>query len=96
MYDLSIRPDAQNDIQEVVDYYDEISQELADDFLNELDACMEEITKLPKAHQKRFGDIRAVFLKRFSFGVFYKIYEKEVVVIAVLHTSRNPDIWKRR
>lgn len=94
MYNLSLRPSAKDDIQDIVDYYDEVSVRLADDFLNELDDCIEKIRKMPKAYQKRFHNIRAVFLKRFSIGVFYKVYGKRVVIIAVLHASRNPEIWK--
>ncbi|NOX84588.1 MAG: type II toxin-antitoxin system RelE/ParE family toxin [Chlorobi bacterium] len=96
MHSLSIRPAAKNDIQDIVDYYDNLSPKLTDNFLNELDTCIEDIRKMPKAYQKRFHEIRVIFLKRFPFGVFYKMYGKKVVVIAVLHTSRNPEIWKKR
>lgn len=96
MANFSTRPLAQQDIQEVVDYYDELNPKLADSFLAELEQCYNKIKQVPEGYHKRLGNIRAAFLKKFPFGVYYKIYGEKIVVIAILHTSRNPSIWKKR
>ncbi|MDB4290003.1 type II toxin-antitoxin system RelE/ParE family toxin [Flavobacteriaceae bacterium] len=96
MANFYTRPLAQQDIQEVIDYYDELSPKLADSFLAELEQCYNKIKQAPEGYQKRLGNIRAAFLKKFPFGVYYKIYGEKIVVIAILHTSRNPSIWKKR
>ncbi|MBA6151982.1 type II toxin-antitoxin system RelE/ParE family toxin [Gelidibacter maritimus] len=95
MHRLSFRPLAKDDIQNIIDYYDLINPKLADAFLLELEDSILHIKSRPEAFQKRFGEIRLVFLK-FKFGVFYKMYEEKIVVIAILHTSRDPMIWKKR
>jgi plasmid stabilization system protein ParE len=51
---------------------------------------------MPEARQKRLGHIRVSFLKRFKYGVYYKIYGYRVIIIAVLHNSRDPEIWQNR
>jgi len=51
---------------------------------------------MPNSCQKRLGDIRVSFLKRFSNGVYFKIYDTEISIIAILHTSQNPEIWAKR
>ena len=96
MLNFFTRPLAQQDIQEIVDYYDQINPKFADSFLTELEQCYDKIKQIPEGHQKRLGNIRATFLKNFPIGVYYKIYGKKITVIAVLHTSRNPKIWKKR
>lgn len=96
MHKLTFRPFAQEDVQNIVEYYDEITPKLSDLFLSELDDAINHIKNEPKAFQKRVGEVRIVFLKRFKFGVFYKMYNQKIVVIAVLHTSQNPEIWKNR
>jgi len=96
MANFSTRPLAQQDIQEVVDYYDDINPKLADSFLVELEQCYNKINQIPEGYQKRLGNIRVAFLKNFPFGVYYKIYGEKIVVIAVLHTSKNPKVWKER
>ena len=96
MANFSTRPLAQQDIQEVVDYYDDINPKLADSFLVELEQCYNKIKQIPEGFQKRLGNIRTAFLKNFPFGVYYKIYGGKIVVIAILHTSKNPAIWKKQ
>ena len=95
MYSLSLRPSAQKDIQQIVSYYDDINPLLSDRFLDEVYASLYLIESHPEGCQKRLGEIRMAFLKNFSFGIHYKIYNAKVVVISVLHTSRSPKKWLR-
>lgn len=41
---------------------------------------------------KRKG-CRAAGVKKFPFLIYYKLLPSSIVVITVLHTSRNPDTW---
>jgi hypothetical protein len=36
------------------------------------------------------------FVRPFPFGLIYKIKEKKIIVIAVMHLSRKPGYWKKR
>ena len=96
MYQLTFLPIAKIDIQEIVEYYDDINSILANAFLSELEQTKSFIQMMPEACQKRLGDVRVLFLKRFRYGVYFKIYDKRIVIMAILHTSRNPKIWKKR
>ncbi|EDM45484.1 hypothetical protein SCB49_06742 [unidentified eubacterium SCB49] len=79
-----------------IGFYDGLDNRLSENFIAELEVCILHISKNPEAFQKRIEDARIVYLKSFSYGVFYKIYSSEIRIIAILHTSRNPDIWKTR
>lgn len=96
MYKVSFRPLANSDLVEIIEFYDTLSNNLSENFIAELDICVQVLSKNPQAFQKRIEDARIVYLKSFSYGVFYKIYNKEVRIIAILHTSRDPKIWKKR
>jgi plasmid stabilization system protein ParE len=98
MYKLVFQPLAFTDIQEITSYYDLITPQLADAFLMELENTKKHITKMPESSSLKLGNIRVVFLKRFKYGVYFKIYPKLKIVniIAIIHTSRNPNIWKKR
>ncbi|GEQ84726.1 hypothetical protein ULMS_02340 [Patiriisocius marinistellae] len=96
MHKVSIRPLALADIDNIVDFYNDLNNTLSEDLISELDICIHTISKNPQAFQKRIEDARIIYLKRFPYGIFYKIYPKEVRIIAVIHTSRNPNIWKKR
>ena len=94
MYKFSVRPSVYKNIQKAVDYYDDIDPELGEAFLDEINASFEQIQQIPQGYQKRLGDLRLAFLKKFPFGISYKLYDKLIVVIAVFHKSQDPENWK--
>jgi hypothetical protein len=40
--------------------------------------------------------VRRALLRRFPFGVFYRAEPSRIVVIGILHGSRDPKVWKGR
>ena len=50
----------------------------------------------PFAYAQIHLEIRRILTKKFNHALFYHINEdeKQIVIIAVLHTSQNPEIWK--
>lgn len=97
MYQLKIRQLAQIDIQEIVDYYDDISSKISDKFLDNLYKELSFLEAKPKSFQIKYKTTRVRYVKGFSFGIHYRILNESVVeVLAVLHTSRNPKIWNKR
>ena len=52
MYNLRFRPLANNDIQEIVDYYDSLNPQLSEVFLKELGEIVKHIQNMPKSYQK--------------------------------------------
>jgi len=35
-------------------------------------------------------------MRRFPFGIYYRIEQSHIVVLAVLHGSRHPRRWRER
>jgi len=88
-YKLIIKPGAELDITEALDWYEE-NTELSPELLTEIDEVLTRIETNPDNFQKRYKDIRIVFTDRFRYGVHYTVEDKIVYVQAVLHTSRKP------
>lgn len=40
--------------------------------------------------------VRCHLRKRFPFGIYYTIEDDYILIIAVMHMSRNPGYWKSR
>lgn len=34
-------------------------------------------------------------MRRFPYSLYYRELQGEVVVVAVVHTRRHPDVWRR-
>jgi len=40
--------------------------------------------------------VRRKLLRRFPYGVFFVLQDDEVIVIAIMHTRRQPNEWRSR
>lgn len=65
-------------------------------FLNELDEVFQRIQENPQQFPRLEGDVRCALLCRFPYGVYFLAQSEEVIVLAVLHLQRHPDMWKSR
>ena len=89
---LIVHPEADEEIQAAVRYYEGSRPGLGDDFLAELRTHLERIAddplSLPKLETapKRL-DIRRTLILRFKHVVVFEVVENEVFVLAVAHGS---------
>lgn len=91
-----LRP-AEEDALEAALWYDEQVAGLVDDFLDEVDAAVEKLSRNALIHRVRFLDVRRASIKRFRFyGVYYLVRGDEVWVIAIEHGRRHPKHLQRR
>lgn len=98
MYKSIILPLAKKDIREAALWYEERQTGLGKRFTAEVREKVHFIRQNPKASNIRYDSVRTSVLNMFPFMVHYTIEEKNktIIVAAVLHTSRNPELWKNR
>lgn len=97
MYQLRIRILAQKDADDIFEYYSNLNPSLALRFLDSLSSELEAITKNPESFQLKYKNTRVRYLKKFSFGIHYRVMNEVFIeILSIIHTSRNPEIWKKR
>jgi len=98
MYKSVILPLAKEDIREAAKWYNKKSQGLGKRFTAEVREKVHFIRQNPKASNVRYNSVRTAVLNVFPFMVHFTIDEKNktIIVSAVLHTSRNPELWENR
>lgn len=90
-FKLIISEAAESQIKEVFLNYNLISDKVADNFLMQLDNCINSIHKNPTIFQVFRIYFRQVPLKKYPYVVIYSIENKNtIVILSVFHTSRNP------
>ena len=90
-------PIAEQDTFEAAVWYDERELGLGDDFLDEVDAAVQRLTRDALIHRVRFADVRRAPIRRFKFyGIYYLVCEQEVWVIAIEHGRRHPRHLQQR
>lgn len=45
----------------------------------------------PKSAELKYKDIRVLVIKTFPFTIHYKIEKEYIVIVAIFHSSRNPE-----
>ena len=93
---LAIRPEAEADIAEAFDWYEEQVLGLGSDFLLCLDAVLNEIRRNPLLYPQIHRKARRALVRRFPYQILYVYIDETITVIAVFHAKRNPKIWKKR
>ena len=85
--------DADVELAHAVAYYDRLSAGV--EFVAEVSDGLHRIEEYPEAWQLLGPRVRRYRLRRFPYGLVYKLLESEIVVLAVMHLHRKPDYWKR-
>jgi plasmid stabilization system protein ParE len=95
IYDF--HPAAQQELNDTVNYYDNINPDLGDAFLDELDRTLERIKRFPEAWSLLSVNTRCCRMGRFPYSIIYQIQEKEtLLIVAVMHWQRKPHYWENR
>ena len=96
MYEVRIRPEAEQDMTEAASWYERQLPGLGQEFLDEALTVFMRLAETPLAYELIHRSARRALLRLFPFAVFYALEEDMVLVIGVLHGSRHPHHWMRR
>jgi plasmid stabilization system protein ParE len=93
---LILRPEAESDIAEAAEWYDQQRVGLSSQFRSALDRTFASIEENPRLNALVYRGLRRALVRRFPFGVFYVLHNEAPVVVAVFHTARDPRLWRAR
>jgi plasmid stabilization system protein ParE len=92
-----VRPAAAADIEDAYQWYEAQQPGLGEDFLVALNAIRDRIVERPEAFPLLHRNTRrALIPRRFPYGVFYRVAEDAIVIVACMHAKRDPRRWQRR
>jgi len=84
------------EIKDTIDFYNSLQIELGDKFLVSLHEKLDKIITNPSAYSIRYKNIHCAKLNHFPFMVHFINEQDTIIVVGVIHTSRNPKHWKNR
>ena len=95
-YKIVIRPRARAEILEAAAWYDEQQAGRGDTFRDALRILISGIAESPLSFPRVQGEMRRAVLRRYRYGVYFRVHDDEVVIVAVVHGNRNPSSWQGR
>ena len=82
---VTLRPEAEEDLESAARWYEERRRGLGGGLLDEVLHTIGLIAENPRRYPRIHGAARRAVTRRFPFGVFYLMEGDAVVVIAVMH-----------
>ena len=91
-YKIVFSPKALNDIEEAVNYYNELSPGLGNRFLTDFNLIYKAIDLNPLFASVKYDDVRVAGLKKFPFSIHYNVNKinQVVTIVAVFNTWKEP------
>ena len=89
MFELILWPEAEQDIADARQWYEERHEGLGDDFETCLDEAFEKLTRFPTVFGAVYSGLRRFQVRRFPYGVYFQVLDETVVVVAVLHSRQD-------
>lgn len=96
MYDVVVGEEAQIELQDSYDWYENQVQGLGKKFILLMREYINTIRTAPLQYPIIYKEKRAVFIQDFPYQILFSILENKIVIHSVFHTKRNPKIWKNR
>ena len=88
--------EAQTDFDATFDWYERQRAGLGIDFASRVDAALDLIASSPESFPLRAENVRRALVRRFSYAVYFRPEDDQIVVLAIVHTSRDASAWQSR
>ena len=89
-------PEAREEFDGGVDFYEQSQAGLGLEFAEEVYATIARIVQYPNAWAVLSENSRRCLVNRFPYGLIYQIKSHTLRIIAVAHLHRRPGYWKER
>ena len=89
-------PEADAELTEARQWYSHHRKDLDLEFMQCIEVALARIQSNPRLFPVVHGRLRRAVVRRFPFAILYEVKAREIQIIAVFHSRRNPDVWKSR
>jgi toxin ParE1/3/4 len=89
-------PEALIEYSEAVKYYAEQRTEVAQVFINAIEDTVYRIRESSDRYVVIDEDVRKCMTRKFPYGILYTIEQDYILILAIMHCSREPGYWKNR
>ena len=96
MYRVVILPSAVEDIKKGAQWYNIKQPKLGNKYISYVRAKISSIRTHPQVFPIRYGEVQTAVVDVFPYMIHFIFLStnNSIVILAVLHTSRNPETWQ--
>lgn len=89
-------PEALEEYEEAALYYGDRDPGLGLRFIEAIEQTIQRILEAPNRWRVIDEDVRRCLTRVFPYGVLYTVEPDFILIVAVIHCSREPGYWKQR
>lgn len=91
MFEFFYEDHVDDDIDEILEYYDSINPRLSANFLERIEEAKKIILSSPKGFEIKYANIRTILLQQFDYHIYYTINAKRIIILAILHANSGEE-----
>ncbi|MCE9531385.1 MAG: type II toxin-antitoxin system RelE/ParE family toxin [Planctomycetes bacterium] len=95
-FPANFSPQAEADLDEAASWHERQSAGLGVELVREVRNTLIQVGSQPNAYPEMRPGVRRAQVRRFSYGIFYRVRADQIQVIGVFHDRRSPRVWQRR
>ena len=95
-YRLEAEAAVEFDIESAFNWYETEEPGLGSEYLEQLRLVYRRILENPLGYGEQRSDIRRGLMRRFPYAVYFSVEDETILILAVLHTARDPAEWQLR
>jgi toxin ParE1/3/4 len=93
---VEFHPAADSELHAAAKHYDDRVRGLGAEFLADVERVCLRLSEHQALGPRLDADHRRLVLRRFPFGLIYRLKSSKVQIVAVAHRRRRPGYWRQR
>ena len=93
---VEFHPAADAELRGAANFYEDRVRGLGAEFLAEVERACARLSEHQALGPKLDAEHRRIGLRRFPFGLIYRVQPAQVQIVAVAHRRRRPEYWRQR
>ena len=93
---VRLRDEADQDLASAASWYEQQRVGLGHEFLDDALSVFRLVAERPLSYPLVHRNTRRALMARFPFGIYFRVEQTQIVVVAIIHGSRHPHRWKSR
>lgn len=89
-------PEALNEYAEAVEYYAGQRIDIAQAFVSAIEDAVYRLKESPTRYAVVEDNVRRCMARKFPYGVLYTLEPDYILILAIMHCSREPGYWQGR
>ncbi len=93
---IEFHPEALEEYRQAALWYANREASIAEQFIASVEEAIKQVSAAPSRWRLIDEDVRRCLTHIFPYAILYTIESDSILIIAVMHCSREPNYWKLR